>query len=355
MSGHSSRRGRYGFTLIELLVVIAIIAILIGLLVPAVQKVREAAARTTCQNNLKQLGLAAQAYHDVKKELPPAIIMPYAVQGDSNTDSQLNDARFGPNWAVLILPYIEQAPLYNQMQAGNWNSRDIWLNKKPAPAQTWKSFVGTELPVMRCPSDAPRYLLAAGGRGVSHNLSGWARGNYAINAGPSWWYNSVGGAYGTESVLLPSGATVNLPGAGPAGINYGSTMAELTSGDGTSNTILINEIRVGPEPTDPRGVWALGFPGSSVTSAHGAGDDTAPNDPRSHSDDIQGGWNNVDDIMGSWEGCLSWQATARSKHTGGVNACFGDGSVRFISNNIHPGIWYCLNSRNDRQPVAIPD
>src|SRR5467141_1438508 len=92
---------RHGFTLIELLVVIAIIAILIGLLVPAVQKVREAAARTQCANNLKQLGLACHAYHDVKKKLPPAF---YVGRQIGWTDEN----NIGPNWAVLILPYVEQ-------------------------------------------------------------------------------------------------------------------------------------------------------------------------------------------------------------------------------------------------------
>src|SRR5262249_35700797 len=92
---------RRAFTLIELLVVIAIIAILIGLLVPAVQKVREAAARTQCTNNLKQLGLACHAYHDARKQLPPAVLVG---RGIGWTDEN----RIGPNWAILILPYIEQ-------------------------------------------------------------------------------------------------------------------------------------------------------------------------------------------------------------------------------------------------------
>src|SRR5215470_3527596 len=102
MKGHRS-----GFTLIELLVVIAIIAILIALLVPAVQKVRESAARTQCANNIKQLSIACQAYHDSRKKFPPAI------QTYNVSDFTTSGQNFGPNWLVLILPFVEKTDLYN--------------------------------------------------------------------------------------------------------------------------------------------------------------------------------------------------------------------------------------------------
>src|SRR5947207_4007675 len=98
---------RRGFTLIELLVVIAIIAILIALLVPAVQKVRDAAARSQCGNNLKQIGIALHAYHDAKKVFPPgasADIAPWKTPGAADND-------WGSSWMVYLLPYIDQAPL----------------------------------------------------------------------------------------------------------------------------------------------------------------------------------------------------------------------------------------------------
>src|SRR5213592_1552161 len=102
-----------GFTLIELLVVIAIIAILIGLLLPAVQKVREAAARTKCANNLHQLAIGCHNYHDTAGKLPPALM---ATAADvSAGDFLQGTGSFGPNWIVLILPHIEQGPLYNSL------------------------------------------------------------------------------------------------------------------------------------------------------------------------------------------------------------------------------------------------
>src|SRR5262245_49510331 len=109
---------RRGFTLIELLVVIAIIAILIGLLLPAVQKVREAAARMKCSNNLKQLGIAAHSYHDANGTFPPAVqIASPGPAGDQNMVSAYRTPGFGPNWCVFLLPYFEQDALFKQVAA----------------------------------------------------------------------------------------------------------------------------------------------------------------------------------------------------------------------------------------------
>ena len=331
-----TRRQRNAFTLIELLVVIAIIAILIGLLLPAVQKVREAAARMKCQNNLKQLGIAAHSYLEVKGQLPEATQMNY-ITGAGNTANSDANQPFGPNWAVLILPHIEQDNLFRSV--------DVASYRVNSANQGWRGLRGTKISTFLCPSDVGQDVQC------SQNGGGWARGNYAANAGPTWVQDTING---------------NSPnnGYGPAGgvmcTNWGATITQITNGDGTSATILFNEVRVGINALDRRGVWAMGFPGSSMTAANAIGDCLTPNDPYEASDDIQGCdqfWYSgigTRDRMGCWAPCPSWQAQARSKHTGGVNACFCDGSVRFISNNIDVANWSRLNSRNDGATATIP-
>src|SRR5262249_203250 len=131
-----SRSNRGGFTLIELLVVIAIIAVLIGLLLPAVQKVREASARTKCANNLKQIGLAAHGYHAAQQSLPPGYLAP-APDSDGPTDS-----RPGWGWGAFLLPHLEQDNLY----------RGINFNVSVQDPQN-AAAVQTMLPVFLCPSD----------------------------------------------------------------------------------------------------------------------------------------------------------------------------------------------------------
>jgi prepilin-type processing-associated H-X9-DG protein len=139
-------------------------------------------------------------------------------------------------------------------------------------------------------------------------------------------------------------------------INYGISMAVLSNLDGSSNTIMLNEVRIGTwEATDPRGTWALGMPGASVTCGGWTWDCTNPNDKNDSSDDCEGcnsAGNNFKDGMGCWPGCPFQQATARSRHTGGVNAAFADGSVRFISNAVTQAVWWGLNCRDDAIGVS---
>jgi prepilin-type N-terminal cleavage/methylation domain-containing protein len=276
----SARIRRPAFTLIELLVVIAIIAILIALLVPAVQKVREAAARLQCQNNLKQISLACHNYHDTYKKLPP---------GSVSGPSYLGTLPF-------LLPFVEQAPLYNQLtaaaKAGSLRFQDPSV---PNTASWWGPGYPasqTRIPIFECPSDpanqgfiwayiwtdGPNNTVRGGYFGQTYNI---ARSNYASNSG--FIGNSPN--YGTLS--------------GPFYTDSATTMVGIS--DGTSNTIFFGESLSDNSQTPDLGTairasWMGAF---NLPTAWGLSAPTA-----SH-----------------------WY-TYSSMHTGLVQFGFGDGSVR---------------------------
>jgi prepilin-type N-terminal cleavage/methylation domain-containing protein len=359
---NSPRRGNPpGFTLIELLVVIAIIAILIALLVPAVQKVRAAAARTQCQNNLKQIGLAAHNYHDSFKTLPPAVEIALATggpitTGENDAVSAYRNPGFGPNWAVLILPYMEQGPLYASVAT---NIKNFFPSG--GADQGWRAVRDKVVPTYLCPADpvGSQVNFALNPTPGPANADGWARGNYAANAGPGWLSYAVLGV----SSSGPQGFAAAPTWGGPMEINWGISLGQLSNEDGTSSTIMFNEVRIGLTSKDRRGVWSMGLAGSSVTAAHATGDAIVPNDNTEYSDDIED-CNGVRTDLGVGNGGLgilhmgcsndnlpqnwpNWQGQARSGHVDGVNVCMGDGAVRWVSNDVAEQVWFYLNSRND--------
>jgi prepilin-type N-terminal cleavage/methylation domain-containing protein len=320
-------RRSIAFTLIELLVVIAIIAILIALLVPAVQKVREAAARTHCTNNLKQLGVAAHAYHDTYKKLPPSVyVRPGIGWNDENN--------IGPNWAIMLMPFYEQSAMYAQVTTSITNYTNFTTGSND---QNWRSIRGNNLSVMKCPSES--FGFAPGSRASGN----WARGNYGANAGPPTPDQTANGNSPTPAFSLSAGGVMCQ--------NWGSTLIGIS--DGTSSTVMINHLRSGPVAGDMRGTWAFGLPGGSVTAGNAIGDCLTPNDSGCCSDDVLGCVDRPDIRMGCWNGGYG-QGQARSEHSGITIAAFGDGSVRNIINAVTNRVWYQMISRNDNQPYQEP-
>jgi len=328
-----ARKDNRAFTLIELLVVIAIIAILIGLLLPAVQKIREAANRMKCTNNIKQIALGMHNYNDVNGTLPPAVII--ALSKGITWDDENN---FGPNWAVLILPYIEQDNLYATVSQSIMNYTSYALSTGTLNDQNWRNIRGTKVPIYLCPSEP------FGSTPGSRASGGWARGNYAANMGPGG-----GGLNGfTNTQHWDGGLNPGTPlTAGPVfGTNQALSVGGLSVLDGTSNTVMINHLRAGPVASDMRGTWAFYFPGCSTTANSSVGDNTTPNDAGCCRDDVRGCTDRYDINMGCWSGNYG-QGGARSTHPGGVNTGMGDGSVRFVRNTISQRTWFLMSSASD--------
>lgn len=259
-----ARVPRSAFTLIELLVVIAIIAILIALLVPAVQKVREAAARTQCGNNLRQISIAVHSYHDVRKTLPP--------------DRIAND---WATWAVLILPHLEQEPAYKL-----WNLQYRYASQ-PAAAGSAADPCPRNVPVFFCPS-----RRSPGALSVAYDLTLATSEVLRARPGGIGDYASVSGTannLGAMRISLPSG-TVNgaaVSGNGPFNnsgpnalvLTFRSQTHLLSMTDGSSNTLLIGEKHIRPNSlegkNEDRSIYdsAVGnayrrFIGRDATDAH---------------------------------------------------------------------------------------
>jgi prepilin-type N-terminal cleavage/methylation domain-containing protein/prepilin-type processing-associated H-X9-DG protein len=332
---------RRGFTLVELLVVIAIIGILIALLLPAVQAARESGRRTQCANNLKQIGVALQNYHDVNKILPPNTMY---VPG-SGTSMPNNN--FRANWVISALPFLEETNLHQQFDL----TKPI---SDPANAIPRSQI----LAVMLCPTDAYNVVPFDG---TQYGLgSNWARGNYAANGTLDYMDDGNIGPTGTGWITTTF--------RGVMGANVACTLRQIT--DGTSKTIAVGEIRAGLVPVDARGVWAMGGGCASALYAHGYyGDDNGPNCNYILADDVFS-CDQVIAALGGTDGTVliplgmpcyngdaaSHQQTSRSLHSGGVQVVYCDGSVQWISDTIqlgtgstNLGVWDMLNLSADGQ------
>jgi type II secretory pathway pseudopilin PulG len=337
-----------------LLVVIAIIAILIALLVPAVQKVREAAARLDCQNRLKQLTLAIMNYESTYKVLPPGTINlnpgngtiaagddPNGRNGSGGIQpggvyqgtTPFDHIGIGAPWICHILPYIEQEPLYRNYKKIEGERCDTidWFGN--ATYATTAPIGDKRLVAMDCPSHPSTDEQLANGTNMEH----LARGNYAACYGK--------GGYGSANYR-------NAQVGGLFGNNSNTRIVAVP--DGTSNTLCLSELKyrqpsaTGPSYQDSRGVWTYATMGGNVFSSQ-----TGPN---SATPDLVWGCRNFPaEGMPCTQGGSPYSANfaaARSYHTGGVNASFGDGTVRFVSNNIALATWQALGSRGGNETVS---
>jgi prepilin-type N-terminal cleavage/methylation domain-containing protein/prepilin-type processing-associated H-X9-DG protein len=326
---------RRGFTLIELLVVIAIIAILIGLLLPAVQKVREAAARAKCQNHLKQIALAAHGYHDANGFLPPP-----STRAPADASLQL-----------LLLPYVEQQPAFDSFK--------MTLSVVTDPPNYAGRIV--QVPVYICPADPSVGVYVDSGAMVPPGVTPLpvGRSNYYGNAGTHGWWLEVQG-----SVAKPLDRT------GVFGIGVQIKLLDIM--DGTSNTAMFAEIRRGARPGSdrfdvtvvPQPQWGLGSAATNPNNVtrSSACDKTSPanNDTGlryyrgfptavlyTHTVPPNSKDRDCIDQLGT-----QFHLAARSAHPGGVNVALADGSVRFIRDTIAFGTWQALGTRAGGEVVS---
>jgi prepilin-type N-terminal cleavage/methylation domain-containing protein/prepilin-type processing-associated H-X9-DG protein len=317
---HVPTSDRHAFTLVELLVVIAIIAILMALLIPAVQKVRESAARATCANNLKQHGIALANYQNERKRLPPGT---------------MNSVRFGehPNEFISVihytLPYLEQSTYFTAIGGPAFNTTFV------SPSANAPSVLNTTIAVWMCPSDM--------GVQLSSGTSGYAVCNYF----PFFSGLCDGDSNATSTTLNPLQKSIFTYAVG--------TPPRLIT-DGLSNTIALSEYLREPDNSGTRGIPYTNRAGRQWIHAKYTPNTSTPDNLLNQSgfcpDNGSGSSAqnrpqlNLPCVPGPTDSNF---ASARSRHAGGVNTVFCDGHVAFIANDVDLTTWQCLAWMNDGQ------
>ena len=347
---------RLAFTLVELLVTIAVIAILLALLLPAVQQTREAARRTTCRNNLRQIGLAIHNYSATHDILPPAVIL--AGRGEPYGGGYLplgtidrvvlgispvpEPDRIHFNWATMLLPQLDHQMIVAASDA-----------RYSLAADTNRHIRTARLSVFLCPSDDRSVVPYDRGHGTGQPGQLYARGNYAMNLGTNSLCLAIHpgcpNGFVTDSRDL-AGSAATLIGNGISGFNQSRRFADFTGG--LSNIVAVDEIRAGMDSTDPRGVWSLGMAGASVTAAHTG----APN-ASSSGDGINSCTGLIlrhsqEELHHVGLPCFdvpipaNVAANARSRHPGLVHCLLLDGSVQTFSDSTDRDLWRRMHSRD---------
>jgi prepilin-type N-terminal cleavage/methylation domain-containing protein/prepilin-type processing-associated H-X9-DG protein len=358
------RLAKRGFTLVELLVVIAIIGVLVALLLPAVTAAREAARRTQCGNNLKNLGLAMINYHDVNRKFPLGGVCinntchPAPVgQGTSNYRDDTTTA-WSTTWAISILPQLEQKALF-----------DMWdPSKRYGANNTQRQVTGTPLQIFKCPSD----ITAREAVDLDNNPGTFDKGNYGLNfgAGSANENTNSGNKAGPDDVpswtmqayqrASPNRGLSNLRDGGnnqqPSNVGLQDFV------DGASNTVIIGEMLHFTANDDCRGCWgkAMGGVISGYTRGNPEVDGptgiATPNvkavgiyrDAPVHCSEGATAGDPDLECQGSSGDGLGGNAM-RSRHPGGVQATFGDGRVQFLTNSIDKFIYRAILTIRGRE------
>jgi prepilin-type N-terminal cleavage/methylation domain-containing protein/prepilin-type processing-associated H-X9-DG protein len=314
-------RQHRGFTLVELLVVIAIIGTLVALLLPAVQAAREAARRATCQNTMKQLGLALQNYESSKKSFPEGVI------GWGLNSSGVN------TWVKKRRPFVRSLLDYIEQSAKS----DVYDDKLDWTQQLNQPVLFSQIESWICPSDEA--VICARDD---------FKGNYGPNWGPrTYWYD-------------PN--DLNAPPKGTFGVDYGAKLSEIT--DGTSNTLALMEIVQAPHGPD----GASGSPdnrgriwnddaGAGVVSTILTPNSTAPDIlPTLSGSSTPLCYNNPDlGLPCSTSGATKngSHIASRSRHPGGVHVAMCDGSTHFVNDDIELEVWRAISTIDNSEPAGI--